>query len=66
MYRIEGLTDDQLRVFEARAEVAMVVALQQVMDTIADRIGAVRTAAGRERWDGCPYGFHAAHDGPCP
>ena len=22
--------------------------------------------ASRERWDGCPYGFHPAHDGPCP
>lgn len=26
--------------------------------------GALTSA--RERWDGCPYGFHPAHDGPCP
>lgn len=66
MLRIEGLTDDELRLFEARAEAAMLAALQQVMDAIADRIGKVQTAAGRTVWDGCPYGFHDRHLGPCP
>lgn len=66
MHRIEGLTDEQLRAFEDRAEQAMLAALQQVMDTIADRVGKVQTAAGRQPWPGCPYGFHDRHDGPCP
>ncbi len=66
MHRIVGLTDDQLKAYEQRAEAAMMVALQQVMDTIADRIGKVQTASARQRWDGCPRGFHPAHDGPCP
>lgn len=66
MHRIEGLTDDQLRVFEDRAEAAMVIALQQVMDTIADRIGRIQTASGRQVWDGCARGLHDRHDGPCP
>lgn len=63
---IEGLPDAVLADFETRAEAAMVQALQQVMDTVADRIGKVQTAAGREVWAGCPQGFHDAHDGPCP
>jgi hypothetical protein len=63
---IEGLPDAVLADYETRAEAAMVQALQQVMDTVADRIGKVQTAAGRQVWDGCPHGLHDAHDGPCP
>lgn len=66
MRRVGGLTDAELRVFETRAEAAMTIALQQVMDTVADRIGKVQTATGRQLWVGCPYGFHDRHDGPCP
>ena len=62
---IQGLPDPVLTDYELRAETAMVQALQQVMDTIADRIGQVQTAAGRQVWDGCLYGFHPRHDGPC-
>jgi len=43
---IEGLPDAVLADYETRAEAAMVQALQQVMDTVADRIGKVQTAAG--------------------
>lgn len=35
---IEGIPDADLAAYELRAEAAMVQALQQVMDTIADRI----------------------------
>ena len=63
---IEGLPDPVLADYERRAEAAMRVALQQVMDTVADRIGHIQTAAGREVWDGCPHGLHPRHDGPCP
>lgn len=35
---IEGIPDADLLAYELRAEAAMVQALQQVMDTIADRI----------------------------
>lgn len=35
---IEGIADADLAAYELRAEAAMVQALQQVMDTIADRI----------------------------
>lgn len=35
---IEGIPDAGLAAYELRAEAAMVQALQQVMDTIADRI----------------------------
>ena len=38
MQRIHGLTDDQVRAFEARIEQQMVDSLQYVMDTIARRI----------------------------
>lgn len=66
MHRIEGLTDDQLRMFEDRAEAAIRIALQLVMDTIADRIGKIQTASARQLWDGCARGLHDRHDGPCP
>ena len=51
MHRIEGLTDDQLRIFEDRAEMAMRAALQLVMNTIADRIGEIQTASGMPPWN---------------
>lgn len=38
MQRIPGLSDPELHALEARAELAMAIALQQVMDTIADTI----------------------------
>lgn len=38
---IEGISDADLAAYELRAEAAMVQALQQVMDTIADRITAI-------------------------
>lgn len=38
---IEGIPDGDLLAYELRAEAAMVQALQQVMDTIADRIAAI-------------------------
>ena len=65
---IQGLPDPVLTDYELRAEQAMTEALQQVMDTIADRIGTVQTAAAaaRQVWDGCPYGLHPAHPGRCP
>ena len=65
---IQGLPDPVLADYERRAEAAMRLALQQVMDTIADRIGHTQTAAAGERlvWDGCPHGLHDAHVGPCP
>lgn len=62
---IEGIPDDQLAAYELRAEAAMVQALQQVMDTIADRIGRIQTAAGREPWDGCVFCLNPRHPGPC-
>lgn len=42
---IQGLADPVLADYELRAETAMVQALQQVMDTIADRIGHIQTAS---------------------
>lgn len=67
MQRVTGLTDPQLVDYELHAELAITEALQKVADTIADRIGAIQVAAGivRVRWDGCPYGLHPAHAGPC-
>lgn len=38
---IQGIPDGDLLAYELRAEAAMVQALQQVMDTIADRIAAI-------------------------
>lgn len=42
---IQGLPDPVLADYERRAEAAMRVALQQVMDTVADRIGHIQTAS---------------------
>jgi len=65
MRLVTGLTDAQLTDYELHAELATVEALQKVADTIADRIGQIQVASGRVRWDGCPYGLHPAHAGPC-
>lgn len=65
---IEGIPDADLAAYELRAEAAMVQALQQVMDTIADRIGRVQTAASlvHEFWDdGCRFCLNPKHPGPC-
>jgi hypothetical protein len=65
MRLVTGLTDQQLTDYELHAELATVEALQKVADTIADRIGQIQVASARVRWDGCPYGLHPAHAGPC-
>jgi len=65
MRLVTGLTDAQLTDYELHAELATVEALQKVADIIADRIGQIQVASGRVRWDGCPYGLHPAHAGPC-
>lgn len=64
---IEGIPDADLLAYELRAEAAMVQALQQVMDTVADRIGRTQTATGfvREVWDGCLFCLSPKHPGPC-
>ncbi len=65
MHRINGPTDPELARFEDRAEEAMTVALQQVMDTIADRVGHVQVAAGKTLWSGCHYCLNPRHPGRC-
>ena len=65
MHRINGPTDQELLAVEDRAAAAMVTALQQVMDTIAARVGRVQVASARTRWTGCRYCLNAPHTGPC-
>ncbi len=65
MHRINGPTDLDLARFEDRAEAAMTEALQQVMDTIADRVGHVQVAAGKTLWAGCHYCLNPRHPGRC-
>lgn len=62
---LRGLTDAQLDAYELHAELAMVNALQAVADQVADRIAQIQVASARVLWDGCPHGWHPAHDGPC-
>ncbi len=65
MHQIRGLTDDELKALEDRAEAAVRVALQQVMDKIANRIAATQVASARELWTGCPHCGGPTHDGRC-
>jgi ADP-ribose pyrophosphatase len=64
---IAGIPDPVMLDYEARIEAATVQALQAVMDQIADHIANVQVAsAARRPWQGCLFGFHPAHTGPCP
>ncbi len=67
MHQIRGLTDAELKVLEDQSEAAMRAALQQVMDRIANRIGATQVAAAETRrvWVGCRYCLNPRHPGPC-
>lgn len=66
MHQIRGLTDGELKVLEDRSEAAMRVALQQVMDRVANRIAATQVASARELWTGCRHCLNGQqHDGPC-
>jgi hypothetical protein len=63
---ITGLPDLTLDGYELAAEQAMLQALETVAVTVAARIGQIQVAsAARVVWDGCVYGFHPAHTGPC-